>query len=245
MIRETEFTTVSWLIGRGLSIACGLTWSVPAEWGDLERETKVDQIRNALRAEMDAAHVDSTPIQNFLDCLAKYTTEGWRHEFMTTNWDYLLQREIQKLGLKIRPTWMAESHVYHLNGTVELRPNHNEHGSPFLLEEDSAAVRHWTVEANVAYNRMIWRRVFVVVGMSFECATDRFLLSAIHRVEDGLPIGESQWLILNPDSRALDSARERISLALPSAHVETEDEGLESWLNCGLPQLQKVGAIAF
>lgn len=180
MLHEAEMTTVTWLVGRGLSIACGLTWTVPPEWCNLRRDDKVERIKAILRTEMDAKHVHPRPIGELLNTLARYTTDGWRHEFMTTNWDYLLQREILRFKSDIQPPWLAESHVYHLNGTVESRPN-NEYGSPFLLEEDDASQRHWTVEANVAYNRMIWRRVFVLVGMSFECATDRFLLSALNR----------------------------------------------------------------
>ena len=33
-------------------------------------------------------------------------------------------------------------------------------------------------------------------GMLFECETDRFLLTALGGVQDDLPIGEAQWIIV-------------------------------------------------
>lgn len=241
---ETEITTVTWLMGRGLSVACGLTWNVPPEWYGLGREDKIEQIKVSLRGEMDGQHINTQPIRALLATLSRFTTRGWRHEFVTTNWDYLLQREIFRLGLEVLPSWLTTSAVFHLNGTVELLPS-NDHRSPFLLEEDNVCHRHWTVEAEIAYSRVIWRRVFVVVGMSFECETDRFLLSALQRVEDDLPIGESQWLILNPDREILEQSSRRIREALPRARVEPLEERFESWVQRGMPQLQAVGAIAF
>jgi transposase InsO family protein len=105
-------TCVTWLMGRGLSIASGLSWTVPVTWGDLPRETKIEWIQTALRDEMDKDHVDTTTIRSLLDVLAMHTPPHWRHEFITTNWDYLLQREILDLGLKVQPAWLANSYVY-------------------------------------------------------------------------------------------------------------------------------------
>jgi len=237
-------TCVTWLIGRGLSIGCGLTWVVPAAWSELEREARIDRIKETLREEMNREYVDTKPIRSLLGILAAHTAPGWRHEFLTTNWDYLLQREILNLQLKVQPSWLANSHVSHLNGTIENLPD-NAHRSPFLLEEDPPEQRCFTPEANAAYNRMIWRSVFVVVGMSFECATDRFLLSALSRVEDDLPIGEATWTILNPDDAALQSACDRIQAALPFARVHGVRTTLEMWLVDRMPTLQAEGAVAF
>ena len=46
----------------------------------------------------------------------------------------------------------------------------------------------------IAYNKFIWSQTFVVVGMSFECQVDKYLLSALKRVEDDLPTPLPQGL---------------------------------------------------
>lgn len=128
-----------WLFGRGVSCNCGLTWTVPGEWKALPRIEQIAHIEVAIRAEMDRLDVDMTCIRTLLNDLASRTPDGHRHLFGTTNWDYLLQREIEVRSDAewegIQPAWLANSHVYHLNGTVEKLAN-NSHRSAILLEED-------------------------------------------------------------------------------------------------------------
>ena len=131
------------------------------------------------------------------------------------DWGFLLQREVDRsITDGCQPNWAVDSAVFHLNGTVE-QLSDPTHRSPFLLEEDPSTARQWTAEANIAYEKMMWERTFVVVGMSFECETDRFLLHALHRVENDMPIGESTWIIVNPNQTALDLSAERIKRPLP------------------------------
>jgi hypothetical protein len=240
----TPHQCINWLFGRGISIACNLSWSVPTEWHTLPREDQIARITNVLRDEMDRPDVDCSVIENLLELLKKHTATGWSSRFITTNWDYLLQRKIMSLGLSVRPPWLANSQVFHLNGTVESLPN-NEHRSPFLLERDSAAQRTSTTEANIAFNQMMWDRMFVVVGMSFECEIDKFLLSSLSSVEDELPIGESDWIVVNPDLAALKASCARINSALPHATVRGVHTKFASWLDGKLPELQAYGVIAF
>jgi len=188
--------------------------------------------------------VDTSLIRRFLQILADQTAPNWRNKFITTNWDYLLQTEILALNLNEQPNWLANSHVFHLNGTVEeLEDNNNR--SPFLLEEDPANVRCVTPEADIIYNQMIWDRVFVVVGMSFECETDKFLLNALGRVEDDLPIGESTWIVVNRDNNALEQSCYRIGQYLPRSTLRCVHSDFSDWIESGLPELQDCGAIAF
>jgi hypothetical protein len=193
---------VIWLFGRGLSIGCGLTWDVPEEWQAIPRPEKVEKIRLTLAAEMDSPSVSIRSIREF-------------HLFLTTNWDFLLQREVLSfLPDEFVPVWLSTSHVFHINGTVE-KLTDQPLRSPFLLTEDPESQRTNSVEANTAFGKMIWETTFVVVGMSFECATDKFLLYHLNRVEDDLPIGESRWIIVNPDPGTLAAASARIEAALP------------------------------
>lgn len=236
--------SVHWLFGRGLSIGCNLSWAVPAEWNALPREDQINRIKEALRKEMAHSSVDSSVIKSLLGLLGQYTTSNWSNLFITTNWDYLLQREILSLDLSVKPPWLSNSHVFHLNGTIEELQN-NEHRSPFVLEQDSAAQRIGTTEGDIAFNHMAWNRMFVVVGMSFECEIDKFLLTSLSLIEDDMPIGESEWVVVNPDSASLKASCARLQSALPRSKINSVQAPLSCWLEAKLPELQKCGAIAF
>src|SRR5882672_10871652 len=92
-----------WIFGRGASAACGLKWTVPGRWKELDREAQIAEITDAIRREMDSEGVQATPYRGLLSQLEKRTTPKWHHRFITTNWDYLLQREIQELRLEAAP----------------------------------------------------------------------------------------------------------------------------------------------
>lgn len=193
---------------------------------------------------MTAPYVDTTEIRLFLDTLATHTVKPWQHQFHTTNWDYLLQREILNLGLSIQPDWCAETHVYHLNGTVENLPD-NSRRSAFVLESDGADARTSTLEGNTAFDKLIWNQTFVVVGMSFECEVDKFLLSSLRKIGDDLPVGESHWLVVNPNPEALAASCSRLKAALPHAKISAVPSSFGTWLRARLPELQARGAVAF
>lgn len=233
---------VEWFFGRGLSIGCGLKWTVPPEYSDLSRCQQIESIKRAISDEMLAAHIDTRGIQNFLDILTNHTVAPWRHQFHTTNWDFLLQREILKQGYQILPKWLAQSHVYHLNGTAEHLAD-NSHRSSFVLESDTTEARVWTVESEKAFHKFKWSKTFVVVGMSFECECDRYLLIALNKIEDDLPVGESRWIVVNPDTDTLNKTCERLQAALPSATIKRVESTFDDWLKKKLPELQSLGPI--
>lgn len=236
--------TVEWFFGRGLSIGCGLDWAVPADWLSLPRDDQIARIKATLISEMSAKHVNTGDIRSFLGLLAKHTVSPWRHQFHTTNWDFLLQREILALGLKVRPSWCAETHVYHLNGTIEDLPD-NSQRSAFVLESDPSDVRIAATEGNIAFTKLTWSQTFVVVGMSFECEVDKYLLNALKRVEYDLPIGESFWMVLNPNADALSATCDRLQAALPRSKIVGSVRTFRAWLDAQVPELQSCGAIAF
>lgn len=237
-------STIYWLFGRGASIECGLDWEVPKEWDAIQRDTKVERIKKQVSEEMDQKYVSGMPYRKLLKLLQKHTQPGWRHQFITTNWDYLLQREVDSLELKVLPKWLRNSHVSHMNGTVEVMPD-NTNRSPFLLEDDLPSQRTWSVEANKTYNEMIWGSYFIVVGVSFECDTDRFLLKALSDVADSLPVGESHWIVLNPDDAALKKVEGTIQNYLPSSSINAVKKKFGKWIAEMMPELQYLGIIAF
>jgi hypothetical protein len=236
----------TWLFGRGASIACGLEWRVPDSWVDdlsanrVSRAEHIDMITQTLRKAMDCANIEPVVYRSLLEIMATRTIDGHHHCLMTTNWDYLLQREID--------TWIKRNHrvyvprflgatsmVYHLNGSVE--PGNSQHRSPFLLESDKAAFRRATYEANHAFGLLLWSTLIVVVGMSFECDIDKGLLAALKAHEDNLPIGSAEFLIVEPDPRAMEATWAKLAACFPRAGGIRIAKGLSEWVQSGLPEL--------
>ena len=210
----------------------------------MPREDKIAQIKKSIIEEMGHPTIDTTLFKTFLQNLKDRTNQGWRHKFVTTNWDCLLEREINALNLEVEPPWLASTHVYHVNGTVD-DSGDNSFDSPFLLEDDPCQQRISTPEANIISNYMIWDTIFFVIGMSFECEMDRFLLASLNKVEGDLPIGSSIWLVINPDKETLETSSSNIASALPRAKVYTTQKHFEEWMNEGMLPLKQLGAFAF
>ena len=229
---------VEWFFGRGLSIGCGLHWTVPEVWKAFSREDQCTLIRQAIQREMSARHIDTRNIELFLDTLAAKTTQGWQHRFHTTNWDYLLQREISQRfpDGAVKPWWLTSSHVYHHNGTAE-SPSSDPFRSELLLESDPQTARKPSRESDSAFERLVSSRLFVVVGISFECAVDRFLFKALKRVQDQLQVGESCWLVVNPSVNALKDTHAKILDALPEAAVSSRVITFGDWVQTDMQEL--------
>jgi hypothetical protein len=228
--------TVIWLFGRGLSIGCGLTWDIPKKCESLSRAEMVGLIKSQLAEAMQHKSVNVASISDFLRHLAEKTESGKQHLFVTTNWDYLLQQEILNLELEVRPSWLANSQVYHINGSIEVLEN-NSNRSPFILPNDLAVHRVRSHEAESVFEKMIWEKRFVVVGMAFECEADKFLFQALGRVEDDLPIGDSYWTIVNPDQKFLDQCKSLIQKNIPNAKIDCFAGTFDKWMICGMPQI--------
>ena len=206
----------------------------------LPREQKIAKIKKELIIASGDPSVDTTVYRKLLNNLDSRTATSWQHRFGTTNWDCLIEKEINSLNLEDLPPWLADSHVFHINGTVE-EWGTEKYRSPFLLEEDSYQQRTPTLEADKFFNFMIWGNFFIVVGMSFECETDRFLLASLNKVEDDLPIGNSVWFVLNPDKETLKVSSSRIQSALPRSKVYTAPKKLEEWIDEGMVALKEIG----
>lgn len=235
--------SVSWLIGRGCSIAAGLTWTVPKWWQLLPRGVQIWLIGRALRAAQLNPTVRLDTHRGFLRALDLRSPPGSVHALITTNWDGLLEMALDRLWPGVHPgLWLDNMYVAHINGRVERIPN-SEAGSPFLLEQDRAGQRSPTVEANNALGRILWSDVVVVVGMSFECEQDKFLLKAIKAHEDNLPAGGATWIIVNASAYDLDKAARLIRSHLPRADVVSVPLTFEAWVQTGFPELVGTGSL--
>lgn len=235
-----------WIFGRGASVACNLRWVVPSEGMARERSFQVEKIKAAVRKEMDQSTVDTEPYKLLLSALSRRTAPGWQHRFVTTNWDYLLQREISWRGFKVLPSWLEDSHVFHLNGTVEDSPGAKipEVRSSFLLETDQGSDRTATVEFDRTLKFIEWRRHFVVIGMSFSCQIDRAFLALLHRARDSRSVGHSSWHVVNLSEEANVKVCDLIKEALPGANVTASQKGFRNFVIDGMDELARWGVLA-
>ena len=235
--------SVSWLIGRGCSIAAGLTWVVPPYWRLLPRWLQIRLIIQALTAAQQSPAVTLDTHRNFLRILDHRTVPGAVHALITTNWDGLLEMALESIWPGVHPgIWLDNMYVAHINGRIERIPR-SAAGSPFLLEEDRGTVRTPTVEANNALGRILWSDVVVVVGMSFECEQDKFLLKAIKQHEDNLPAGEATWIVVNSNLADLGKATRLLRHHLLRANVVSVELTFQDWVRAGLPELVTTGSL--
>ncbi len=156
-------------------------------------------ITDALRAEMDQPSVHSRAYRHLMDLFFTKMKDNCHHRLITTNWDHLLQREVERWiqhnSGGVAPRFLStRGTVYHLNGTVEV--GNFQNGSPFLLETDSPILRKRTYEADQAFKFLQWSTLIVIVGMSFECDMDKGLLAALRVSKDNLPIGSTLFFVV-------------------------------------------------
>ncbi|MEE8387872.1 MAG: hypothetical protein V3R65_04785, partial [Acidiferrobacterales bacterium] len=88
-------------------------------------------------------------------------------------------------------------------------------------------------------------RVFIVVGMSFECGMDKYLLACINHLKKDLSVCSGKWLIVNSNPKALNRASESIQAALPKASIYKLEKKFEEWVGKKLPELVEEGILVF
>lgn len=236
----------TWLFGRGASIANGLSWVVPQTWKDdlvagrVSRDVHVDMITDTLREEMARVPQGPTLYRRLLDIMATKTVDEGHHRLLTTNWDYLLQRDVRDWIDVNTPGYAprflsTHSMVYHLNGSVE--PGKSQNRSPFMLETDSASIRKAAYEANQALNYLLWSTLVVVVGISFECDMDHGLLATLRYHEDNMPLGNALFIIVEPNDETLESSYAKLAYCFPRASHIRVNKGLSEWIDSGMPEL--------
>jgi hypothetical protein len=208
----------------------------------LDQSERAQRIREMVAVEMDKPGVCTSPYRHLLTDLAERTGRGKHHCFFTTNWDELLEREIDaKLGFGgYTPAWLPDTHVFHLNGTLEAQ---NDRRSPILTERDTANARTVSLEFNMAIADVIWSQRFVVVGMSFTCPTDRAFLGFLRSIRDKVPAGCSRWVVVNPDEATAREVAGRILGALPKSRVRLALATFEDWLSSGMLELVDAGVL--
>src|SRR5688500_1225737 len=69
---------VIWRFGRGASIACNLTWTVPENWLKENPPDLTAKIKTALLGEMSSPEIDPQPYKKLLQELAHRTSPPWQ-----------------------------------------------------------------------------------------------------------------------------------------------------------------------
>jgi hypothetical protein len=234
--------TAVWLFGRGCSVACGLKWKVPGWYKFFPRQWQIACIKRTILRDMSIISLGTGPYKELLDLLASRTCIDWNHRFVTTNWDYLLQKEVNNLQLKIAPKWLPNTHVAHLNGSVENWGDSIQR-SEILLEADVASKRRWSLEANKAYNDIIWQKMIIVVGISFSCPTDQRFLDALKNVEDDLAVGEAKWIVVNSNLNELELITSLLKSKFSRCQIIPVHHDFGSWVAQGCLHLKGQGVI--
>lgn len=206
-----------WLLGRGVSMSCGLCWDVPPELeaaskrGDIDRAALAARICEDLeRAEREPG-VDLRPLRALAARLKKADGE---HSFVTTNWDGLLDRVLREQGLAA---------PLHLNGSAA--------GRNILTAWDDERARDAVPQAREGLRRLLDADLVVVAGLSLANRLDKGLVSRLRGKRGG------RWLVVNHDAAEVRQACETLRARLAGCEVSAVNESFDEWVAAGLPGL--------
>jgi hypothetical protein len=208
---------VVWLVGRGVSMSCGLCWDIPSELEAAYRRGRIDRAALASRIceELERAErepgVDLRPLRALAERLKR---SGGRHSFATTNWDGLLARALreQALGAPL-----------HLNGSVAERN--------ILTAWDDERARDAVPQAREGLRRLMDADLVVVAGLSLANRLDQGLVSRLRGKRGG------RWLVVNHDAAEVREACETLRERLAGCEVSAVNESFDEWVEAGLPGL--------
>ena len=237
---------VTWLLGRGISFDCGLIWNEPKEWGSLPRECRIAKVKDALAREMVSPQVDTSVLRKFLRILdARHNARGYRHHFVTSNWDTLLDREMDALCRdrydNACPEWTRDG-ILHLNGAVD-DDGISPFRSHFVFPEDWRGSRRPSVESNIAADKVIGSSAIIIAGLSFACDADNALLDFLREAADETPIGEAHCLVIDPCHSNLQRVCSILRCVLPEAEIDSRQSTFGDWIRVGLVELTELEII--
>lgn len=250
--RSLGMNNMYWIFGRGMSLACKLSWDVReiAGFVSKNRTEQIKLICASLNKAQQSRVVDIGPYRRMFDLCDARTTAHFKHTFSTLNWDTLAEIAIKERRWKILPRWITGSHIFHWNGTIEEQgrdqfiSNRLLRRSPFILPSDEADFRKKSLEGNTAFAKMGWTHVLAICGVSFmpENKCDETLIKLIEWVHDDLPIGECHCFIINNSSEAISRTKEKLEKFLWRKIIPI-CRPLDEWVRSGCPELETVGVL--
>jgi hypothetical protein len=227
---------IVWLAGRGVSMSVGLDWDVPPQLyeafkrGELDRDALCKRICEELARVQDDARLDTWPLDELLRTL-RTNTRDWKHSFVTTNWDTVLDDV-----LRSHPQHEAiDPVVWHLNGSIE-------DPSTLCTEVDSGEARERAFEANKGFQQLLKANVCVVVGLSLKSQPDKDLAAQLGKNQGSTPAGET-WLVVNHEADEVRHAIELLSQRLPQARLRAITTPFDAWVRNGMAELRELGVL--
>ena len=229
-----------WLTGRGASLAAGLDWDESPEIMAIRpRADRIKAICQSLgKAQKENPNVFALQ-DRFVQLLVERTQQPWLHYFTTLNWDTLLQHGVDHAMRFGRPACILESQVFHLNGAIDSPPDN--WSSKIILREDEVKERQVLPEMSSALEYLIWANVVVIVGVSLSFEVDQALLNTLATIEDQVPLGEADILVVN---RSADMVAMEIQRRLPRARVQAVSSGFREWISGGMVELGNLGVLS-
>jgi len=230
--------SVVWLAGRGVSLNCGLEWDVPAELyeafkrGELPREALARRISEELARAQESAPIDTWPLDSLLLALRKHGNQReWKHLFVTTNWDTVLDEVLQS-----HPAHEGvEASVAHLNGSID-------DPSTLFTEADSREARDAAININAGFQNLLKAQVCVVVGISLSNALDQELVARLGSRQD-VPAASGAWLVVNHAPEEVQRVCDVLREHLPRARLIPVTTPFDAWVRGGMPELRELGVI--
>jgi hypothetical protein len=223
---------VVWLFGRGVSASCGLAWDVPERLyqafrsGEIGREELTRRIREQLsRAQAEAlraGRLELAPLEALLERLQGANRPGWKHAFVTTNWDTLLER-------------VLDARVWHLNGSID--------GDGALLTEADTREEHdAALGSSQGFRQLLEAEVCVVAGVSLRSALDKQLVARLGSGQKWAPAGE-HWIVVNHDAGEIAHVSRLLEAQLEHSRIAAVKTPFEGWVRAGMPELRELGVL--
>jgi hypothetical protein len=225
--------TVGWLLGRGVTAACGFAWEVPPaayhelRSGPATRDAMVTWIKTDLRRRQDQAlkegQIDTSSLEDLAKAITADRNRRWTHAFITTNWNTVIDLVLQPHGQR----------VWHLNGSID------GPADAFLTQADTPEQRNGSLEKHPGFRWLLEAEVCVVAGMSLRWAFDREVLHLLGTRQRGRN-GRS-WCVVNQSEDDLSRTHALLSQYASHESIRLVRSSFQDWVRAGLLELKTIG----
>jgi hypothetical protein len=225
-------TRIGWLMGRGVTAGCGLTWEVPpAVYGELSsgsltRREIVTRIQRELRSRQEQVvrdgQLETSILEYFANAIRPDRNDRFRHGFVTTNWNTVIDLVLQRHGQT----------VWHLNGSIDGPVE------AFLTEADTPEQRNGRLENHPGFRWLLESEVCVLAGISLRSAFDREI---VHLLGSCPPAQDARsWCVVNESHEDLSRTQTLLRQYADPARIMLVHSSFQDWVRAGLPEWRTI-----